>query len=398
MKRGKASRFKEVRLTVAAACVYYLGSYLYTYKADSEKTGSVTQALDIPAVHDITILPRAGDGSATKRLVFGTVDARGVSTACIYFDPPHVIQYMATEFETPTQMCLVSMQNAIIRPSGLVYRQQKSIYHRLTLGKWYFKKDKMFGKVSKVRPLTKYNSYISFVHIWQDVFSHITFDTIPRVQLLCSFIQQQRNVGILLTGELQEELFLESCKVETERFHHVSEELSAKNISVSVFPGNFGMGILPRQSVISLGPQTKSGTKIVYVQRLSGKRSVVNEHEVLAVLRGLYRNKLEIYAPTDNWKLDRNVFADARVIIGPHGGAFGNMIFAPINTTIVEFLPLLRLREAGLNARPCYFGQAHGLGFTYHAFEIENFDFELPMTVPLNELHLFLTEYIPPAV
>lgn len=398
MKRRRASCLTEVRLTVAVTCVYYLGSCLYLHEANSAKTESVTRVLDIPAAGDATRQPRTERGSATKQLYYTAEDTYGVSRACMYFDPPHFIQYMDTKFNTPTRMCIVSMQKATIRPNGLVYRKQKNTYQRLTLGKWYFKKDKLLDSVSNARPLTKYHSYISFVHIWQDVFSHIAFDTIPRVQLLCSHLQRQRDIGILLTGKLQEQLFLQTCQIDTARFHYVSEELSAENISVSVFPGNFDMGILPPLSISSLGPQTKSGTKIVYIQRLSGKRSVTNEYEVLAVLRSVYQNTLEIYSPTDNWKVDRDVFANARVIIGPHGGAFGNMIFAPVNTTIVEFLPLLRLKQAGVNARPCYFGQAHGLGFTYHAFEIENFDFELPMFVPPNELKRFLTERIPPAV
>jgi capsular polysaccharide biosynthesis protein len=66
---------------------------------------------------------------------------------------------------------------------------------------------------------------------------------------------------------------------------------------------------------------------------------------------------------------------DAGIIIAPHGGALSNLVFAPINTSIVEFLPLTSLEKvnAGLdafrelrklrqNSRPAFFGLATALG------------------------------------
>ena len=33
------------------------------------------------------------------------------------------------------------------------------------------------------------------------------------------------------------------------------------------------------------------------------------------------------------------------MVIGPHGGAFANMIFAPADTSVIEFLPLCSLER-----------------------------------------------------
>ena len=63
-----------------------------------------------------------------------------------------------------------------------------------------------------------------------------------------------------------------------------------------------------------------------------------------------------------------------------------NMIFAPVNTTVIEFLPLTHLKTRGENERPCYFGLARGMGFNYHAVEPSDFGFDKPMTVPIEEL------------
>ena len=71
-----------------------------------------------------------------------------------------------------------------------------------------------------------------------------------------------------------------------------------------------------------------------------------------------------------------------------------NMIFAPVRTIIIEFLPLTRLKTQGKNKCPCYFGLARGMGFDYHAIEPKNFDFEKPTTVPVNELKQTLLDNI----
>ena len=62
------------------------------------------------------------------------------------------------------------------------------------------------------------------------------------------------------------------------------------------------------------------------------------------------------------------------------------MIFAPINTTILEFLPLTKLKTTGENERPCFFGLANGMGFHYHALEPSDFHFDSAMTIPIDKL------------
>ena len=138
------------------------------------------------------------------------------------------------------------------------------------------------------------------------------------------------------------------------------------------------MGIVPPQSVRPLGSATTpGGTDVVYFARKAGKtRAVTNEAEVLATLRRRWpKRQLRVVYPTNSWRRDRETVRNASVIVGPHGGAMANMVFAPANTTIIEFLPLVRYKREGKNERPCFFGLAHGLGFEYHAVEPSTFDF-----------------------
>jgi len=123
---------------------------------------------------------------------------------------------------------------------------------------------------------------------------------------------------------------------------------------------------------------------VVYLSRgTNGKRSVKNEAKVLDIMKSL-GFKVEVPHLQNNWRVDRHIIETADIIVGPHGGALGNMIFAQPGTKIVEFLPLVKLRKQGENSRPCYYGLALSLGLDYEALEPTNsepFDFDQPMII-----------------
>src|SRR5262249_50113665 len=74
-----------------------------------------------------------------------------------------------------------------------------------------------------------------------------------------------------------------------------------------------------------------------------GGRSVINEDEILALLQERYGSKLVVSV---GGKLDVpstvRLFANARIVVGPHGGAFVHTLFCPAGAHLVEFLPALQ--------------------------------------------------------
>jgi hypothetical protein len=307
---------------------------------------------------------------------------------CLDFEHSSMV-YKDVVWQTPKQLCVINIQKATILKSGLLFNATSAY----TFGKWYWKKHTSEKSTSST--FSK-KSFVSFVQIWQNVMQHITFDTYPKSRLLCPYLQRNPEIGILVMNNLQRDLIIESCSLPIHRFKNVDKSISAASIAATVWPGDFKMGIVPFNSFTSLGSQTKKGDKVIYIPRKVGtKRSVKNEKDVLELLRRYFGNKLRIYYPKNDWRADRKIFEQASVIIGPHGGAMANMIFAPVDTTIIEFLPLTRLRSKGENERPCYFGLARGLGFDYHSVEPLHFDFEKPMTVPLLDLEKTLARIQP---
>ena len=123
---------------------------------------------------------------------------------------------------------------------------------------------------------------------------------------------------------------------------------------------------LRRKALEAGGP---GGPARIYVSRaLASARRVANEAEVIAALRpfGIEPVTLEGMAVADQARL----FAGARLVVGPHGAGFANMVFAPPGAALVELTP-----RPGTNwgdAHPNYFRNlAHGMGLRHLALPQE---------------------------
>jgi len=293
------------------------------------------------------------------------------------------LQYDGVVWKTPKFSTISRIRNAQITTDGLV-SNATDIY---TFGKWYWLQAR--AKHMRVSRLThvENHAFLSLVQIYNEFFQHIVFDTLPKVAFACRFMQSRPDITVLVMNNLHRDLVAEYCRIDKSRFMILKSPLHATDIFVPHFVGpDLQMGMIPANSIKTLGSQNATGSRVIYVARKVGAiRSISNEASVLAALREIFPG-LVVMFPTNNWRQDRGVFAEASIIIGPHGGGMANMIFAPVNTTIVEFLPLRTLKRQGANSRPCYFGLAHGLGFRYFSVEPEGFGFDKTMHISIRML------------
>ena len=107
-------------------------------------------------------------------------------------------------------------------------------------------------------------------------------------------------------------------------------------------------------------------------------RSVANRGPLLEAIQNRLQGTgyaLEIFRSQGPTK-DRALFERAKVIVGPHGGGFANMIFARPGTHIIEFLPIYRLYREGRGPRPVFWGMAQACGLDYWTSEPDEFGFD----------------------
>ncbi len=166
-------------------------------------------------------------------------------------------------------------------------------------------------------------------------------------------------------------------------------------------PNSGQFGLFPRGTLLPV--QRRLGTLepeiqdlVVYLERPGAKRhrSVANGDELVRrieqVLAGTgYR--LELLAGEGHLDADRALLKRAKVILGPHGGAFGNLVFLQPGTHVIEFLPLYDLFAAGRDPQPGYWGLAQAASLDYWTVAPENFDLDRPgMYVDVEEVAAIL--------
>ena len=99
--------------------------------------------------------------------------------------------------------------------------------------------------------------------------------------------------------------------------------------------------------------------RLLYVTRRDARsRRIVNEEQIVKLLRRL---GFEIVCPGElSFSEQIRLFAQARVIIGPHGAGLTNTVFAPQNATLIELFP-----ENYININGCYWALANICSQTY---------------------------------
>ena len=180
----------------------------------------------------------------------------------------------------------------------------------------------------------------------------------------------------------------------------------------------FGRGIL-RRAYVGLAlplPDDEPNDLVVYMYRTrSMGRNVVNEMQlterVATWLKPQYRMVMTgPHQHNNSWLEFRNVLRRARVLMGPHGSAWGNMIFAPMHRSNMHFIEFHSVR-----GRTCYPKVNHYVNGLSHYWTLEPtmgteltgrdpanqwltsqglsmgmHSINAPMTIPLDDLHTIL--------
>ncbi|HLX68000.1 MAG TPA: glycosyltransferase family 61 protein, partial [Verrucomicrobiae bacterium] len=80
---------------------------------------------------------------------------------------------------------------------------------------------------------------------------------------------------------------------------------------------------------------SKTGRRLYVTRRDAPQRRVLNEPEIIDYLEGI---GFETICPGDlSFAEQIQIFSDANIVVGPHGAAFANMVFAPPEAALIEF-------------------------------------------------------------
>lgn len=80
--------------------------------------------------------------------------------------------------------------------------------------------------------------------------------------------------------------------------------------------------------------------RVLYVSRAkAASRQVANEAQLLDVIREVWPTCEVIFAEDLSFMEQLELYRSARIVIGPHGAGFTNLLFCQPGATIVEILP-----------------------------------------------------------
>ncbi len=266
-----------------------------------------------------------------------------------------------------------------------------------SFGRWWLGDTwRLYERTREVRSL---DVAISIAAWGGEAFQHFVLDALPRLGAVIDALEQPELEHVkLLTHNF-------GCQAGKWFFHELGLEhrLEQKPISARHgfvyqarlalyhdFEPNAGQGIYPRGilrpiqlrlGVLEDGPQDL----VLYLHRPANrKRSVANENTLLEKLLPVVEAagcKLHIFQSHEDTAADRDLFKRARLVLGPHGGAFANLVFTRPGTPVIEFSPLYRMFNEGVNPRAVYWGLAQAASLDYWVVEPSEFDFDSPQMV-----------------
>lgn len=316
--------------------------------------------------------------------------------------PKAFIEYEGHNYHAPLFFDIAEVNNAAVIPKfGVVVAEDGNA---CDFGHWYWKADQDTNdsEISVIEmintamdlPIEQDAEYISFLMRFDSVFQHIAFDTLPLLSFACEFTRSKQDAKILVANEIQQRLIQEYCAgLNGERFRYlgnakIDDPIRAASVFLPYFENEnhhaMAMGVSPPGAMFHINQRRGGGEQVVYLARAPGTpRAVENEDLVLDAVREIYPNAIfHLPGKKGNTLTERQVLENAKIIIGPHGGALSNIIYAPKGSTLIEFTNIKTSHD-----RPCFLGLAKGLGFDYYGLEPTKFSFtEGEMLIDVVEL------------
>jgi hypothetical protein len=281
-----------------------------------------------------------------------------------------------------------------------------------------------------------YDRIFHFGEIWADAFSHAIFQTLPLLQIASAKMALFPNSKVLVPDHGPLKSMLMALGIDESRFIHLGKMYSAKTVHAVAYRSHAAnvyqpqLGLQPRGILESIALKLSGGVSgggalskppvqdlVLYLKRpvratLGDQRSLLNEDEIIEQVRARLRPGLELkvfetvqYEDDEAktaWDSDREIFRRAKAVFGPHGGAFGNILFAPKGTPVIEFNTLYQ------NVwRPQFYGLSQMVGLDYTLVEAsrvggtgdQHVDLKAKSLGPLNPLFYRVPMQVPvPAV
>lgn len=286
-------------------------------------------------------------------------------------------------------------EDCLIHTDGHIYKN----YEHHLCGKWYHK------KTNEILVNNKYEHehILSLIQIWNDSFQHITFDTLPKLNMIQKLIEYDEKVKILVMSNTQKNLLRTFGKISEDKIivrdnNHCSYAVKKgyyiafiNNEGHPTRMGSSGDNIL--FNYVYKNSNYNDNKYICYISRRGNKFRELNHKDELKLIQALnniaeQKNKeLKIFINPKKPDELKPILQNTCLFLSVHGGGMGNIIWLNQTSKIVEIIP-----KKGLCERPCFYYLAQALGIDYTAFEPILFNFnEKHISIDTDKLYKYIT-------
>lgn len=162
-------------------------------------------------------------------------------------------------------------------------------------------------------------------------------------------------------------------------------------------PSHENFGVYPRGTLLPL--QKRLGLLdstvqdlVIYLPR-TGRREVTNQKALLCMLNehlSTTRYSLHEFKASGDFDRDLSIMRRAKLVLGPHGGAFANLAFTQPDTHVIEFLPIYDLMNDINTSGRNYWGLSQAASLDYWTLKPDEFSFDGPMVINCKQLENIL--------
>ena len=228
-----------------------------------------------------------------------------------------------------------------------------------------------------------------------DNFQHFIQDLVPVLSLAKNFLDKNRQIPILLNKPNASftsfDLFFDLLEIHNPKVFVENVQFNVEELYLIDFQPFNAVYCLPSEMYKSahslikkkLNTDMRNKQNLILIVRQGLTRNFANlselEDTITSKANALGLKPIFINPSTEDMTTVIEVFKNARYIFGIHGGAMYNAIFAPINSTVIEFVTTKDTDSLSHMIR--------SFGINYLAYAVESGKGDLKITVTRSDLN-----------
>lgn len=215
-----------------------------------------------------------------------------------------------------------------------------------------WKSDYEKHKKYKTKASKHYKALIPLVVPGSNSFQHFLDGVMPKLMQAYELIQSRPDAVIIMnTNDIVRQL-IRKLGIMNKIENKVASSYTADELFLICKTPPISKALWEKARVKLGVDKNFKGEKVILIKRTrgnsNGKRLINNYEAIKTHLKSKFGENFVTYDSTQHTlETSMELFQDARIIVGSHGGGMYNLVFAPSNTKVIEYMPTRNGRALG---------------------------------------------------